>query len=389
MLGSSGPRILVDATAVPANRGGVGRYVDQLLPALSAHGADLVVVCQRRDVEYYSKLTPSAEVVAAPERVTGRPARLVWEQTGLPRLAERLGVDVIHCPHYTMPLRTRVPVVTTLHDATFFTHPEVHQPIKRAFFRSWTKASLSRSARSAVPSRATLDELARVTGQVHGQVDVAHHGVDPVTFHVPDVDQVEAARAHLGLRSRRYVAFLGTIEPRKNIPSLIEGWRRAVADMVDPPALVVAGGRGWDTRIDEALASVPDHLEVLLPGYLPLDLLTGFLGGAEIVAYPSLGEGFGLPVLEAMACGAPVLTTPSLALPEVGGDAVEYTDPTAAGIAAATRSLLSQPQRRAELSAAATRRAASFTWAACAEVHLRTYARAVSAGRGVGPVATV
>jgi glycosyltransferase involved in cell wall biosynthesis len=389
MLGSSGPRILVDATAVPANRGGVGRYVDQLLPALSAHGADLVVVCQRRDVEYYGKLTPSSEVVAAPERVSGRPARLVWEQIGLPRLAQRLGVDVIHCPHYTMPLRTRIPVVTTLHDATFFTHPEVHQPVKRAFFRFWTKVSLSRSARSVVPSQATLDELARVTGRVHGQVDVAHHGVDPVTFHVPDVHQTDAARAHLGLRSRRYIAFLGTIEPRKNIPSLVEGWCRAVADMADPPALVVAGGRGWDDRIDEALASVPDHLEVLLPGYLPLGLLTGFLGGAEVVAYPSLGEGFGLPVLEAMACGAPVLTTTSLALPEVGGDAVEYTDPTAAGIAATLRSLLTRPERRAELSEAASRRAATFTWAACAQLHLQTYARAVSADRGVGPVAAV
>jgi glycosyltransferase involved in cell wall biosynthesis len=343
------------------------------------------VVSQRRDLEYYGKLAPSSEIVAAPERVTGRPARLLWEQTGLPRLADRLGIDVIHCPHYTMPLRTRIPVVTTLHDATFFTHPEVHQPVKRAFFRSWTRASLRRAARSVVPSQATLDELARVTGAVHGQVDVAHHGVDPTTFHVPDVGHIEAARAHLGLRSRRYVAFLGTIEPRKNIPFLVEGWRRAVSDMADPPALVIAGGRGWDTRIDETLAAVPDHLEVLLPGYLPLELLPGFLGGADVVAYPSLGEGFGLPVLEAMACGAPVLTTTSLALPEVGGDAVEYTDPTAAGIAAALRSLLTQPERRAELSAAATRRAATFTWEACARQHLRTYAGAVAADRGVGP----
>jgi glycosyltransferase involved in cell wall biosynthesis len=383
MVSSTGPRILVDATAVPPNRGGVGRYVDQLIPSLDAHGADLVVVCQRRDVEYYGELAPSSEIVAAPESVTGRPARLLWEQTGLPRLAQRLAVDVIHCPHYTMPLRTSIPVVTTLHDATFFTHPEVHQPVKRAFFRSWTKASLRRAARSVVPSQATLGELARVTGQVHGQVDVAHHGVDPGTFHVPDAEQIEAARAHLGLKSSRYVAFLGTIEPRKNIPFLVEGWRRAVADMADPPALVIAGGRGWDTRIDEALASVPEHLEVLLPGYLPLDLLTGFLGGAEVVAYPSLGEGFGLPVLEAMACGAPVLTTTSLALPEVGGDAVAYTDPTAAGICAALRGLLTAPQRRAELSRAAVRRAATFTWAACAEHHLQTYARAVAADRGV------
>src|SRR6476661_4982710 len=155
MVARSGPRILVDATAVPANRGGVGRYVDQLIPALDALGADLVVVCQQRDLGHYRELAPSGHVVAAPARVTGRPARLVWEQTGLPGLARRHGADVIHSPHYTMPLRSRVPVVTTLHDATFFTHPDVHQPVKRAFFRFWTRASLRRAARSIVPSEAT------------------------------------------------------------------------------------------------------------------------------------------------------------------------------------------------------------------------------------------
>ncbi|MGY1604120.1 glycosyltransferase family 4 protein [Geodermatophilus sp. SYSU D00815] len=376
---TTGPRVLLDATAVPANRGGVGRYVDQLVPALDALEADLVVVCQSRDLEYYGKLAPTGDVVAAPENVSRVPARLVWEQTGLPRLAERVGAEVIHSPHYTMPLRSRVPVVTTLHDATFFTHPDVHIPVKRMFFRSWTKASLRRAARCVVPSYATLDELTRVTGGVRGQVDVAHHGVDPCVFRLPTGGEKEAVREHLGLRARSYVAFLGTIEPRKNVPFLIEGWRRAVADLPEPPALVVAGGRGWDTRIEDALASVPDHLEVHLPGYLPLDMLKGFLGGAEVVAYPSMGEGFGLPVLEAMACGAPVLTTTSLALPEVGGDAVAYTDATAAGIGAELAALLADGRRRAELSALAVERAATFTWTACAQQHLRTYARAVAA----------
>jgi glycosyltransferase involved in cell wall biosynthesis len=378
MASSTGPRILVDATAVPADRGGVGRYVDQLVPALDALGADLVIVCQQADVEHYGKITPSAKVVAAPARVARRPARLVWEQTDLARLADRVGADVLHSPHYTMPLRSRVPVVTTLHDATFFTHPEVHQPVKRAFFRIWTRASLRRAARCIVPSQATLDELSRVTRGVHGQVDVAHHGVDPARFHPPGDDEIAAARVHLGLRAERYVAFLGTIEPRKNVPFLVEGWQRAVSGLDRPPALVVAGGRGWDTGVDQALAAVPAHLEVLLPGYLPLDLLAGFLGGAEVVAYPSLAEGFGLPVLEAMACGAPVLTTRSLALPEVGGDAVEYTEPTAAGIEAALAALLGESARRAELSAAAIRRAGTFTWAACAEQHLAAYRRALT-----------
>jgi glycosyltransferase involved in cell wall biosynthesis len=372
-MNTGGPRTLFDATAVPGNRGGVGRYVDQLLPALEVAGADLAVACQGRDLEHYSKLLPSSRVVAAPGAISGRPARLLWEQVELSRLARRLGAQVLHCPHYTMPLRSPVPVVTTLHDATFFTHPQVHQPVKRAFFTTWTRTSLRRAARCIVPSHATRDELARVTGAVRGQVDVAHHGVDPAIFSVPGVAQTDAVRAHLGLRSGRYLAFLGTIEPRKNVPALIEGWARAVEGSTEPPALVVAGGRGWDTRVEEALAAVPDGLEILLPGYLPLEHLAGFLGGAEVVAYPSMGEGFGLPVLEAMACGAPVLTTTSLALPEVGGDAVAYADPTAAGIATALDELLSSPERRSRLSAAAVDRAAGFSWAACAEKHLRTY----------------
>lgn len=378
---TSAPRVLVDATAVPADRGGVGRYVDQLMPALAEIGADLAVVCQRRDEACYRELLPGARVVVAPEGVGRRPVRLAWEQVGLPRLAREVGADVLHCPHYTMPLAAGLPVVTTLHDATFFTHPEVHQPVKRAFFRAWTTISLRRARRCVVPSKATLDELARVTGAVHGQVDVAHHGVDAARFHVPTDEQTAAARTHLGLRAGRYVGFLGTIEPRKNVPALIEGWQRAVADFPDPPALVLAGGRGWDERVDEALARVPRHLEVLRPGYLPLDLLAGFLGGAEVLAYPSLAEGFGLPVLEAMACGAPVLTTRSLALPEVGGDAVAYTEPSAGAIAEQLRALLEDAERRSALSTAAVARAAGFTWRACAEQHLRAFAAAAEQGR--------
>src|SRR3954447_7173394 len=353
---ASGPRVLIDTTAVPENRGGVGRYVDQLLPALEALGADIAAVCQARDLDHYGKLLPTADVVAAPPQAARRPFRLAWEQVGLPALAKRLGAQVLHCPHYTFPIRADVPVVTTLHDATFFTHPELHQPVKRQFFRAWTRTSLRLSQRCVVPSRATLDELQRVTHGVRDQVDVAHHGVDPMTFHLPTSVEREAAQAHLDLLGRRYVAFLGTIEPRKNVPALIEGWVRACRDLDEPPALVVAGGRGWDTRVTDALARVPSDLVVRMPGYLPLDLLAGFLGGAEIVTYPSLGEGFGLPVLEAMACGAPVVTTTSLALPEVGGEAVAYTDPTAAGIASTLGSLLADPLRRSELSGAALTR---------------------------------
>jgi glycosyltransferase involved in cell wall biosynthesis len=122
---------------------------------------------------------------------------------------------------------------------------------------------------------------------------------------------------------------------------------------------------------------VPSSLRVIRPGYLRFQDLPGYLGGAELVAYPSHGEGFGLPVLEAMACGVAVLTTPRLSLPEVGGDAVAYTEPEPESIASNLADLLSDAPRRAELGRRGLARAHEFTWAASAEAHLASYARAV------------
>ncbi|MGY1619675.1 glycosyltransferase family 4 protein [Geodermatophilus sp. SYSU D00691] len=372
------PRVLVDATAVPEDRGGVGRYVDELLPALRAEGGDVVVACQPRDVEHYAVLVGADRVRSAPAWAGSVPGRLAWEQVGLPAAARAVGADVLHCPHYTMPVAARRPVVVTFHDATFFTDPGVHLAVKSRFFRTWTRISLRRARRGLAPSAATRDELVRVAGADAGRIDVAHHGVDHARFHRPSADDVAKVRAALGVGEAPYVAFLGTLEPRKNLPALVRGWIRACEQRPDPPVLVLAGGRGWDDEVDRAAAEVPAGLTLLRPGYLPLDQLSGLLGGAQVVAYPSLGEGFGLPVLEAMACGAPVLTTRRLALPEVGGDAVAYCGESPEEIAAALGALLDDPARRAELAAAAQTRAAGFTWAATARAHLASYARAAA-----------
>ena len=373
------PRVLVDATAVPADRGGVGRYVDGLIPALSRAGADLAVVCQRADAERYQRMAPDVEVVAGPAAIAHRPARLAWEQTGLPLVAQQVGAEVVHSPHSTRPLRVGRPVVVTIHDATFFTQPDQHTAVKGTFFRSATRTALRRATRVIVPSKATRDELVRVLDADSTKIDVAYHGVDPEIFHVPtDADKARVA-ARLGLRGP-YIAFLGILEPRKNVPNLIRGWVKAVHWRDDPPALVLAGGSGWDEDVDAAIAEVPGHLRVIRPGYLRFADLPGYLGGATVVAFPSHGEGFGLPVLEAMACAAPVLTTHRLSLPEVGGDAVAYTEPGADEIAAGLSSLLDDAARRRQLAEAAVARAREFTWAASAEAHLASYARAVQQG---------
>jgi glycosyltransferase involved in cell wall biosynthesis len=375
--------VLIDATAVPADRGGVGRYVDGLVTALDSADVSLAVVCQRSDTERYSRLAPHVEVLSGPTAISHRPARLAWEQTGLPLVAQSVGAEVIHSPHYTMPLHTSIPVVVTVHDATFFSEPALHSAVRGAFYRSATRTAVRRATRVVVPSFSTRDELVRLLEADPDRIDVARHGVDSATFHVADQAERDRVTARLGIKQQPYVAFLGVLERRKNVPNLIRGWVQACDGLAEPPALVLAGSSGWDDEVDQAVAEVPAGLRVLRPGYLRPADLAGLLGGAAVVAYPSAAEGFGLPVLEAMACGAPVMTVARLSLPEVGGDAVDYTEPDAESIGAGLRALLEDEPRRRALAEAGQVRAREFTWAASAEAHAEAYRRA-AAGVPVG-----
>ena len=135
--------------------------------------------------ERYERLLPRRTIVAAPAAVNHRPARLAWEQTGLPLLAQQVGAKVLHSPFYTCPLRASCPVTVTVHDATFFTEPEHYDKSRRTFFRSAIKTSLRRAERVIVPSKATRDELIRLLDADPTRIDVAYHGVDPAAFHAP------------------------------------------------------------------------------------------------------------------------------------------------------------------------------------------------------------
>lgn len=372
-------KVLLDATAIPANLAGVGRYVDELAPELLRAGVRLALAVQERDLAHFRSRVPQATLVPVPRVMEGRAARMAWEQVGLPALIHRLRPDVLHSPHYTFPAVHQVPVAVTLHDATFFSHPQAHSALKREFFTRAITRAVRRADSLIVPSAATRHEILRYVPGWDGLFHVAHHGVDNRVFHpVDDAERLRVART-LDLEGRRYIGFLGTLEPRKNVPNLIRAWVKAFHDDDNPLVLVLAGGAGWDEEIEPTLAQVPPHMQVLRPGYLPLGDLPGFLSGCEILAYPSIAEGFGLPVLEAMACGAAVLTTRETSLPEVGGDAVAYCTTDAAGIGRALVELDAHPSHRAQLSRAAQARALGeqFTWAASARAHVAAYEAAL------------
>jgi glycosyltransferase involved in cell wall biosynthesis len=368
---------MVDCTAIPPQRGGVGRYVEQVVAGLDALGAELTLVVQAHDRVAFADLAPSARIESIAEPLRNVPLRLVWEQLGLAARARR--ADVLWSPHYTLPIASRRPGhrganVVTLHDATFFSDPDLHVPLKRRFFRSATRGALRLADACIVPSQATRDALVELSGADADRLHVVYHGVDHDRFRPPDAAAVlQFCRKH-DLRPGAYIAFLGTLEPRKNLPALIAGWADAFGEFgAGAPPLVLAGGEGWDDRLDAAVANVPAGMRVVRTGYLETEELPALFNGALIVAYPSLGEGFGLPVLEAMACSAAVLTTRRLALGEVGGAAVAYTEPDAASIARELRALADDPHRLHDLRHAGEARAAEFTWERSAREHLDVF----------------
>ncbi len=223
-------RVLLDGTAIPADLGGVGRYVDDLVPELVEQGVDLTMAVQERDAEHFATRLPSARIIPISRRFESRPARMAWEQTGLPKLIRKVRPDVLHSPHYTSPQFPGVPVVITLHDATFFSHPQAHSRLKQRFFTTAIRRAIRRADALVVPSLATRDETIKYAGGDPSQFYVAYHGVDRSIFHPVSDAERERVKASLGLEGRDYIGFLGTLEPRKNVPNLVRGWVKAVSE---------------------------------------------------------------------------------------------------------------------------------------------------------------
>ncbi len=364
----------LDVSAVPAEPRGAGRYVIELAGALHARaGLELRLQTRRSDGERWQALVPGAEVKAVvPD---GRGRRLVWEQVASPRFVDRWGIAVHHGPHYTMPEVAKLPKVVTVHDLTFFDHPEWHEKVKVAVFKRATRAAAQLASAIVCVSDRTanrLEELVEPQCPVH----VIPHGIDHRVFQPHGDPQADAAQvAALGLRPP-YVAFVGTLEPRKDLATLVRAFDALAGDHAELQ-LAVAGGRGWGNEaFERAVAASPHASRIIRTGYVPDVALPPLLRQAAAVAYPSLEEGFGLPVLEALACGAPVVTTKGSVMEELAGGAAVTTAP---GDPEALAGALAQMVRGDSGDGAASRMrlgldvAGRYTWDAAAAAHEVVY----------------
>jgi glycosyltransferase involved in cell wall biosynthesis len=323
-------RLSLDVTAVPARPVGAGQYTLELARTLSAHpDIDLVVVARRSDTTRWRTATPGAAVAAVSPGA--RPLRLAWEQLGLPGVLRAQRVSVHHGPHYTMPERSSVPAVVTVHDLSFFVDPEWHQRSKVLLFRRAIKVAARRAAAVVCPSQVTAEELARWC-RVEAAVFVAHHGVDTQRFRPEepfegaDAAVVAAVDSRLS-GGRPFLLFVGTLEPRKDVPTLVDAFARLAARHPDA-LLVLAGGSGWGTEaVERAVARSGVAGRVVRTGYVADGAVPALLRSATAAVYPALYEGFGLPALEALACGAPLVSTAGTAMEEVAGPAAVLVPP--------------------------------------------------------------
>jgi glycosyltransferase involved in cell wall biosynthesis len=319
---------------------------------------------------------PSAELIPpVPVRALPLPRRLLyetWHTLGVPAVQRATGpVDVIHATGMAVPPRT-APLVVTVHDLAFERYPQHATRNGLRFFRQSLRRTRERADLVLCPSEATRRDCIRA-GIAVDKLRVVPWGVDVPASTTPDaVDRTVAAH---GLRNGKFVLFVGTVEPRKNLRTLVEAYRRVREELDVDLALV--GPAGWNEDLDALLRPVREHVRLL--GYVPRAELDALYAGAAVFCYPSLLEGFGMPVLEAMAAGAVVVTSAGTATEEVAGDAGLLVDPLdAEALAVALARACTDPSLAATLRARARARAATFTWARAATATADAYRACVA-----------
>jgi glycosyltransferase involved in cell wall biosynthesis len=378
-------RIAFDGSMLTPGRTGVGYYAEHLLQHLArevANTDDEIVVVSNKPVDTQAPLPPHVRVHLGHRF----PIHLGWMQMRASRALEALQPQVAHFTNGMIPIGSSIPTVVTVHDMSLRLYPRYHPTRRLLIHRPLTYVAIRRAAAIVTVSHSARRDLLRLHGIAPERVSVVHEAASPVFRPIADRAALDGVRAKYGLPDR-FILYVGAIEPRKNLTRLMSAFADARKAGI-PHHLVCAGPYGWASR------DLSGHIERLgikdavhFTGYVPFDDLPAIYNLGEFFVFPSLYEGFGLPVVEAMASGLPVITSNTSSLGEIAADAAETIDPTDTdALTAAIRRLAGDAGLRHERAERGLQRARTFSWAQSARDMLAVYHRA--AGVTVKPPAT-
>jgi glycosyltransferase involved in cell wall biosynthesis len=374
-------RVAIDYSAAVNQRAGVGRLVrNQILALADVDRVNQYTLLYARPNNGAVAQFPGAGNFSRREvRLGERWLAILWHRAKIPLPVEWLlsaPIDLFHSPDFVLPPLRTARGILTVHDLAFLMRPECADARLRAYLEEVVPRSVRRADYIIADSENTRNDLVVLLGVPPSQVSVVPGGVEERFTPVTDPARLAEARQRMGVGDAPFVLAVGLLEPRKNLARLMDAF--AIVKSRDGRAdlkLVLAGGRGWlvEGILDHHAASqVRD--DILLPGFVPDDLLPAIYSAASVFAFPSLYEGFGLPLLEAMACGTPVVASQTSCLPEVAEGAALLVDPNnVEGLATALEQALSDDGLRADLQQRGRERAAVYTWRRAAEQLLGVY----------------
>ena len=361
-------KIGIDAKFASSRYGGMGAYTLHIIEALAHLGQDDLIVFVPSDVSPGLALSTHAQRLKIQHVFTKKQSfqdvydfRAYWEQEVLPVQLEKYAVDVFFGPAFMAPLAWEGPKVITVHDLLFERSPSWNSARSTAHYRAWAKRCAQHVNAIIAVSHFTAHDIATLWG--------LHHVPVHTIYLAPSLSCISTSRAiasavvsrEFGIRTP-YLIYVGDSFPRKNITRLLQAYALLTASVKNPPSLVLVTAQKTE-EIEQALTAYQLSDRVLVTGYCTPDILPHLYAAAEMLVFPSLFEGFGLPAIEAMSCGIPVITSRAGALPEVVADAALLIDPeNPVKIKEAMELLLMNEEMRVDLIARGKRRAQQFSW---------------------------
>ncbi len=375
-------RIAIDYTSAVRQAAGIGRYTRGLVAAAIQLDQvnQYVLLVAGGSPQPPMPFPVAANVTYRPIPASDRALAILWHRLRLPLFADAWagGADIFHSPDFTLPPLWRARGILTVHDLTFMHYPDCAPPGLVSYLKSAVPRSVRRARLILADSESTKRDIVELLGTPPNKVRVVYAGVGPEFAPVTQEDILAGVRTRYNL-TWPFVLNVGTLEPRKNHLRLIRSFAQLLPHHPDL-RLVLVGGKGWlyeDVQAEVARLKLQGR--VVFPGFVADADLPALYSLASVFAYPSLYEGFGLPVLEAMACGTPVVCSNASSLPEVAGDAALLVDPTdvEALARALDQGLSDQPMRQA-MRTRGQAQAARFTWSAAARTLLDAYHQALT-----------